>query len=173
MPRSAWRALRTAPRCCTHRRSTLAANATVFLKCENLQRIGAFKFRGAYNFLASLPEGVRERGVVAFSSGNHAQGVALAARLFGIPATIVMPTDAPVLKLEATLGYGAEVVPYERDDLAPRRDRREPGRGARCDAGAALRRRTNCRPARERLRWNCSKRLTASTRSSFPSAAAV
>jgi threonine dehydratase len=90
------------------------ANATVFLKCENLQRIGAFKFRGAYNFLASLPEGVRERGVVAFSSGNHAQGVALAARLFGIPATIVMPTDAPVLKLEATLGYGAEVVPYER-----------------------------------------------------------
>jgi threonine dehydratase len=90
------------------------ADATVFLKCENLQRIGAFKFRGAYNFLASLPEGVRERGVVAFSSGNHAQGVALAARLFGVPAMIVMPTDAPVLKLEATLGYGAEVVPYER-----------------------------------------------------------
>ncbi len=90
------------------------ANATLFLKCENLQRIGAFKFRGAYNFLASLPEEVRERGVVAFSSGNHAQGVALAARLFGVPATIVMPTDAPVLKLEATLGYGAEVVPYER-----------------------------------------------------------
>ncbi|MGA2760155.1 MAG: pyridoxal-phosphate dependent enzyme [Candidatus Cybelea sp.] len=90
------------------------ANATLFLKCENLQRIGAFKFRGAYNFLASLPEDVRKRGVVAFSSGNHAQGVALAARLFGVPATIVMPTDAPVLKLEATLGYGAEVVPYER-----------------------------------------------------------
>ncbi len=98
------------------RSSTLnaRANATLFVKCENLQRIGAFKFRGAYNFLASLPEGVRERGVVAFSSGNHAQGVALAARLFGVPATIVMPTDAPVLKLEATLGYGAEVVPYER-----------------------------------------------------------
>jgi threonine dehydratase len=90
------------------------ANATLFLKCENLQRMGAFKFRGAYNFLASLPEDVRERGVVAFSSGNHAQGVALAARLFGVPATIVMPTDAPAVKLEATLGYGAEVVPYER-----------------------------------------------------------
>jgi threonine dehydratase len=90
------------------------ANATLFLKCENLQRMGAFKFRGAYNFLASLPEGVRERGVVAFSSGNHAQGVALAARLFGVPATIVMPADAPAVKLEATLGYGAEVVPYER-----------------------------------------------------------
>ncbi len=96
--------------------STLNArvNATLFLKCENLQRMGAFKFRGAYNFLASLPEGVRRRGVVAFSSGNHAQGVALAARLFGVPATIVMPTDAPAVKLEATLGYGAEVVPYER-----------------------------------------------------------
>jgi threonine dehydratase len=90
------------------------ANATLFLKCENLQRMGAFKFRGAYNFLASLPQDVRERGVVAFSSGNHAQGVALAARLFGVPATIVMPTDAPAVKLEATLGYGAEVVPYER-----------------------------------------------------------
>jgi threo-3-hydroxy-L-aspartate ammonia-lyase len=90
------------------------ADATLFLKCENLQRMGAFKFRGAYNFLASLPEGVRERGVVAFSSGNHAQGVGLAARLFGVPATIVMPTDAPAVKREATLGYGAEVVPYER-----------------------------------------------------------
>jgi threonine dehydratase len=90
------------------------ANATLFVKCENLQRMGAFKFRGAYNFLASLPPEVRQRGVVAFSSGNHAQGVALAARIFGVPATIVMPTDAPAVKLEATLGYGAEVVPYER-----------------------------------------------------------
>ncbi|HEV3090948.1 MAG TPA: threo-3-hydroxy-L-aspartate ammonia-lyase [Candidatus Cybelea sp.] len=89
--------------------------AQIFLKCENLQRIGAFKFRGAYNFLASLPAHERARGVVAFSSGNHAQGVALAARLFGVPATIVMPTDAPAAKLEATLGYGAEVVPYERE----------------------------------------------------------
>lgn len=76
--------------------------------------MGAFKFRGAYNFLASLEPGERERGVVAFSSGNHAQGVALAARLLGIPATIVMPFDAPAVKLAATREYGAEVVQYER-----------------------------------------------------------
>lgn len=90
------------------------AGASLFLKCENLQRVGAFKFRGAYNFLAMLSPEVRARGVVAFSSGNHAQGVALAARLFGVPATIVMPADAPAAKLAATLGYGAEVVHYER-----------------------------------------------------------
>ncbi|HTU82130.1 MAG TPA: pyridoxal-phosphate dependent enzyme [Candidatus Acidoferrales bacterium] len=89
--------------------------ATVALKCENLQRMGAFKFRGAYNFLSTLPETARSAGVVAFSSGNHAQGVALAARLLGIPATIVMPSDAPAVKLDATRGYGAEVVLYERE----------------------------------------------------------
>jgi threonine dehydratase len=99
--------------------------ATVFVKCENLQRVGAFKFRGAYNFLACLPPEQRARGVVAFSSGNHAQGVALAARLFGVSATIVMPTDAPSVKLEAVRGYGAEIVPYERatanrDEIAAR-----------------------------------------------------
>jgi threonine dehydratase len=88
--------------------------AQIFVKCENLQRMGAFKFRGAYNFLATLSPEQRERGVVAYSSGNHAQGVALAARLLGIPATIVMPTDAPAVKLAATLEYGAEVVNYER-----------------------------------------------------------
>ena len=87
----------------------------MFVKCENLQRIGAFKFRGAYNFLASLAPEDRRRGVVAFSSGNHAQGVALAAQLLGVPATIVMPTDAPAVKLAATRGYGAEVVHYERE----------------------------------------------------------
>lgn len=92
-----------------------ACGARIFLKCENLQRMGAFKFRGAYNFLASLSPEERKRGVVAFSSGNHAQGVALAAQLFGIPATIVMPTDAPAVKLAATRGYGAEVVHYERE----------------------------------------------------------
>jgi threonine dehydratase len=91
------------------------AGARVFVKCENFQRIGAFKFRGAYNFLASLPPHVRERGVVAFSSGNHAQGVALAAQILGVPATIVMPTDAPAVKLAATRGYGAHVVHYERE----------------------------------------------------------
>lgn len=91
------------------------SGASVFVKCENLQRMGAFKFRGAYNFLASLSPQERGRGVVAFSSGNHAQGVALAARLLGVPATIVMPTDAPAVKLAATRGYGAEVVHYERE----------------------------------------------------------
>ncbi|MFZ1018073.1 MAG: pyridoxal-phosphate dependent enzyme, partial [Candidatus Cybelea sp.] len=86
-----------------HSRSLdLACGSRVFVKCENLQRMGAFKFRGAYNFLASLPPSQRERGVVAFSSGNHAQGVALAAKLFGVPATIVMPADAPAVKLAAT-----------------------------------------------------------------------
>jgi threonine dehydratase len=89
--------------------------AQLFLKCENLQRMGAFKFRGAYNLLASLSAEERRGGVVAFSSGNHAQGVALAARLLGVPATIVMPTDAPEVKLAATRDYGAEVVHYERE----------------------------------------------------------
>src|SRR3984957_17501268 len=88
--------------------------AQVFLKAENLQRMGAFKFRGAYNRLVQLHPAARARGVVAFSSGNHAQGVALAAKLLGIPATIVMPTDAPAAKLAATRGYGAEVVLYDR-----------------------------------------------------------
>lgn len=88
--------------------------AQIFVKCENLQRMGAFKFRGAYNFLALMTPEQRARGVVAFSSGNHAQGVALAAKLFGVSATIVMPSDAPAVKLDATRGYGAEVVLYER-----------------------------------------------------------
>jgi threonine dehydratase len=86
----------------------------VFFKCENLQRGGAFKFRGAYNRLVALSDEERRRGVVAFSSGNHAQGVALAARELGIRATIVMPTDAPELKLAATRAYGAEIVSYDR-----------------------------------------------------------
>jgi threonine ammonia-lyase medium form len=86
----------------------------VFFKCENLQRAGAFKFRGAYNRLAQLNAAERRRGVVAFSSGNHAQGTALAAKLLGIPATIVMPDDAPRVKLDATRGYGAEVITYNR-----------------------------------------------------------
>ena len=88
--------------------------ARVFFKCENLQRGGAFKFRGAYNRLVSLTQAEKHKGIVAFSSGNHAQGVALAARELGIPATVVMPTDAPRLKLQATRDYGAEVVTYER-----------------------------------------------------------
>jgi threo-3-hydroxy-L-aspartate ammonia-lyase len=85
-----------------------------FFKCENLQRMGAFKFRGAYNALSLLPPQARGRGVVAFSSGNHAQAVALAGRLLGIAATIVMPADAPAVKVAATKGYGAKVVLYDR-----------------------------------------------------------
>jgi threonine dehydratase len=91
-----------------------AAGHSVFLKCENLQRAGAFKIRGALNKLLSLSDAERARGVLAFSSGNHAQGVALAARLTGASALILMPTDAPALKLAATRGYGAEVVFYDR-----------------------------------------------------------
>ncbi|HKN92954.1 MAG TPA: pyridoxal-phosphate dependent enzyme [Thermoleophilaceae bacterium] len=88
--------------------------ARVLIKAECFQRTGSFKFRGAYNKISSLSDEERGRGVVAFSSGNHAQAVALAARLLGAQATIVMPQDAPALKLEATRGYGAEVVLYDR-----------------------------------------------------------
>jgi threonine dehydratase len=86
----------------------------VFFKCENFQRGGAFKFRGAYNRLSQLSDAEKRRGVVAFSSGNHAQGVALAAHILNIPAIIVMPDDAPPIKLAATRGYGAEVVLNDR-----------------------------------------------------------
>jgi len=97
----------------------------VFFKCENLQRMGAFKFRGAYHAITRLPAEQRARGVTAYSSGNHAQAVALVAKLHGIPATIVMPSTAPATKIAATRGYGAEVVFYdqvgeEREALAAR-----------------------------------------------------
>jgi threo-3-hydroxy-L-aspartate ammonia-lyase len=88
--------------------------ARVYLKAENFQRMGAFKFRGGYNAVNVLSDAERARGVVAFSSGNHAQAVALAARLHGCAATIVMPSDAPQSKLDATRGYGAEVITYDR-----------------------------------------------------------
>ncbi|HEY2991295.1 MAG TPA: threonine/serine dehydratase [Methylomirabilota bacterium] len=91
-----------------------ASGCHVFFKCENLQRAGAFKIRGALNKLLTLTPAERERGVVAFSSGNHAQGVALAARMVGTSAVICMPKDAPPLKLEATRNYGAEIVIYDR-----------------------------------------------------------
>ena len=87
---------------------------SVFMKAENLQRMGAFKFRGGYNAVNALSDAQRARGVVAFSSGNHAQAVALAAKLHGCRATIVMPHDSPSLKLAATRGYGAEVILYDR-----------------------------------------------------------
>lgn len=90
------------------------AGCEVFFKAENFQRMGAFKFRGAYNKIAALSEDERKRGVIAHSSGNHAQAVALVSRLFGIPAVIVMPEDAPKAKIAATREYGAEVVLYDR-----------------------------------------------------------
>jgi threonine dehydratase len=98
----------------TSRSVDARTGATVFFKCENLQRAGAFKFRGAYNALSRLAPDERHRGVLAFSSGNHAQAVALAGQLLFIPRVVVMPTDAPAVKLAATLGYGAEVVAYDR-----------------------------------------------------------
>ena len=99
--------------------------ARVYFKCENLQRIGAFKFRGAYNAISRLTAEQRARGVLAYSSGNHAQAVALAGRLLHVPTVIVMPDDAPKVKLQATRGYGAEVVLYDkhrtvREELAAR-----------------------------------------------------
>ena len=95
-----------------------ATGARVFFKCENFQRIGAFKFRGAFNALARLDAGARARGVVAYSSGNHAQAVAAAGAMLGVPTVIVMPQDAPAVKVAATRGYGAEVVLYDRATMS-------------------------------------------------------
>ena len=106
----------------------------VFLKTEMLQRTGSFKFRGAFNRMSSIPESARAGGVVAFSSGNHAQGVAAAARILNMPATIVMPADAPLSKRERTKAYGAEVVLYDRD----REDREAIARDIAGPRGATL-----------------------------------
>jgi threonine ammonia-lyase medium form len=108
--------------------------ASVHVKAECFQRGGAFKFRGAYNKIASLSPDVRSRGVLAYSSGNHAQAVAIAARLLGTSATIVMPEDAPAAKLEATRAYGAEVVSYDRWN----EDREEIGRRLAEERGVEL-----------------------------------
>lgn len=108
--------------------------ASVFLKAETLQRTGSFKFRGAYNMLSALPPGRRAGGVVAFSSGNHAQGVAAAARLLDMPATIVMPRDAPRPKRDRTQALGAEVVLYDRE----RDDREAIARGIAAARGAVV-----------------------------------
>ncbi len=105
----------------TSRSFDAAVDAQVWFKPENFQRAGAFKFRGAYNALAQLTAAERQRGVVTFSSGNHAQAVALAGQLLDIPTAIVMPADAPAVKLAATRGYGAEVILYDRE--ATQRDR--------------------------------------------------
>jgi threonine dehydratase len=108
--------------------------ARVFFKCENLQRGGAFKFRGAYNALARLSDAERRRGVVSYSSGNHAQAVALAGQLLDIPRVIVMPQDAPEVKRRATIGYGADVVLYD----PIREDREAIGRRLAVERGLTL-----------------------------------
>ena len=118
----------------TSRTADAACGASVFFKCENFQRMGAFKFRGAYNALARFDARQRGAGVVAFSSGNHAQAVALAARLLGMPAVIVMPHDAPAAKVAATRGYGAEIVVYDRY----REDREAIGRALAGERGMTL-----------------------------------
>ena len=107
----------------TSRTINKRTGAEVFFKCENFQRTGSFKFRGAYNALSQFTEGQKSKGVIAYSSGNHAQGIALAGQLLGIPTTIVMPSNAPEVKLAATRGYDAEVVLYDvnkttREELA-------------------------------------------------------
>jgi threo-3-hydroxy-L-aspartate ammonia-lyase len=98
----------------TSRTADARTGAALFFKCENLQRGGAFKFRGAYNAIARLPDDARRRGLVTFSSGNHAQAIAYAAELLGAPVTIVMPRDAPAIKVAATRGYGGEILFYDR-----------------------------------------------------------
>nr|WP_030501661.1 pyridoxal-phosphate dependent enzyme [Micromonospora purpureochromogenes] len=115
----------------TSRTLDLQVGATVFLKCENFQRAGSFKFRGAYNAIARLDNDSRRRGVVVFSSGNHAQAVACAARILGSRAVVVMPADTPPSKVTATAGYGAEIVTFDRytDDRFTISDRLAAERG--------------------------------------------
>ena len=108
----------------TSRTADAETGASLFFKCENLQRMGAFKFRGAFNALSRFDAAQRRAGVVAFSSGNHAQAIALSATILGMPSTIVMPNDAPAAKVAATEGYGGTVIRYDRY----REDREEIGR---------------------------------------------
>ncbi|MCF5546070.1 threo-3-hydroxy-L-aspartate ammonia-lyase [Pseudomonas salomonii] len=118
----------------TSRTLDAETGAQVFIKCENLQRTGSFKFRGAFNALSQFDAQQRKAGVVAFSSGNHAQGIALAAQLLGMPATIVMPSDAPAAKVAATREYGASVVLYDRFN----EDREQIGRTLAVEHGMTL-----------------------------------
>lgn len=111
-----------------------ALGAEVFFKCENFQRMGAFKFRGAMNALSQFSDQQKAAGVVAFSSGNHAQAIALAAQLLNIKATIIMPYDAPAAKVDATRGYGADIIRYDRY----REDREAIGRQLAQDKGMTL-----------------------------------
>ncbi len=118
----------------TSRSVNARTGAEVFFKCENLQRAGAFKFRGAYNALSRLSADARRRGVVTFSSGNHAQAIALAGQVLDVPRVIVMPSDAPAVKRIATQGYGGEIVLYDRD----REDREAIGRRLADERGLTL-----------------------------------
>jgi threonine dehydratase len=118
----------------TSRTADRRTGATLFFKAENLQRAGAFKFRGAYNAIARLSEDAKRRGVVAFSSGNHAQAIAYAGSLQGVPTVIIMPEDAPAMKVAATKGYGAEVVSYDRY----KEDREAIGRRLSAERGLTL-----------------------------------
>jgi threo-3-hydroxy-L-aspartate ammonia-lyase len=118
----------------TSRRIDADTGARVHFKCENFQRMGAFKFRGAFNALSRFDEEQRRAGVVTYSSGNHAQAIALAAGILGIPATIVMPHDAPESKVAATVGYGASVVRYDRYT----EDREQIGRALAVEKGLTL-----------------------------------
>lgn len=118
----------------TSRTADERTGAHLYFKCENLQRMGAFKFRGAYNALAQFSPAQREKGAIAFSSGNHAQAIALAAKLLGMPAAIVMPQDAPAMKIAATKGYGAEVILYDRYS----QDREALGRSLAAERGMTL-----------------------------------
>ena len=118
----------------TSRTINARTGAELFFKCENLQRAGAFKFRGAYNALSRFDADQRRRGVVTFSSGNHAQAIALAGQVLDIPRVIVMPSDAPPVKRIATEGYGGEVILYDRD----REDREAIGRRLASERGLTL-----------------------------------
>jgi threonine dehydratase len=118
----------------TSRRIDAETGARIHFKCENFQRMGAFKFRGAFNALSRFDDDRRRAGVVTYSSGNHAQAIALAARILDVPATILMPHDAPESKVAATLGYGASVVRYDRYA----EDREEIGRALAADKGLTL-----------------------------------
>jgi threonine dehydratase len=118
----------------TSRTADARAGAKLFFKCENLQRAGAFKFRGAYNAIAALGEEQKRRGVITYSSGNHAQAMALAGRLQGVKVLVIMPSDAPAMKVAATRGYGAEVVFYDRFT----EDREALGRERAAEGGLTL-----------------------------------
>jgi threo-3-hydroxy-L-aspartate ammonia-lyase len=118
----------------TSRTADARTGGTLFFKAENLQRAGAFKFRGAFNAIAKLPDDAKRRGVVAFSSGNHAQAIAYAGQILPVPTVIVMPEDAPAMKMAATRAYGGEVVTYDRF----REDREALGRSLSAERGLTL-----------------------------------